>query len=82
MLFRIEFQHYASLHRVTPGETNRLFILEKGGDIAVITNLASPTRSVFMSLPVVADSESGMLGLAFHPGYATNGYFFLSRRAI
>src|SRR3981081_1357874 len=30
-----------------PGETNRLFILEKGGNIAVITNLASPTRSVF-----------------------------------
>src|SRR5882762_11451194 len=60
-----------------PGETNRLFILEKGGDIAVITNLASPTRSVFMSLPVLSDSESGLLGLAFHPGYATNGYFFL-----
>jgi glucose/arabinose dehydrogenase len=61
-----------------PQETNRLFILEKGGNVVVITNLAAPTRTVFMNLsPVVAaDSESGLLGLAFHPGYATNRYFF------
>ena len=60
-----------------PQETNRLFILEKNGNIIVITNLAAPTRTVFMSLPVLSDSESGLLGLAFHPGYATNGYFFV-----
>src|SRR6185369_12324301 len=30
-----------------PGETNRLFVVERGGTIAVITNLAAPTRSVF-----------------------------------
>lgn len=60
-----------------PGETNRLFILEKGGNIVVITNLASPTRTVFMSLTVMSDSESGLIGLAFHPGYATNGYFYV-----
>ena len=29
-----------------PGETNRLFVVEQGGRIAVITNLANPTRSV------------------------------------
>jgi uncharacterized repeat protein (TIGR03806 family) len=60
-----------------PGETNRLFILEKAGNIVVITNLANPTRTVFMSLSVLSDSESGLLGLAFHPGYATNSYFFV-----
>jgi glucose/arabinose dehydrogenase len=66
-----------------PGETNRLFILEKGlanpstGNIVVITNLASPNRTVFMSLTVMGDSESGFIGLAFHPGYATNGYFYV-----
>lgn len=59
-----------------PGETNRLFILEKGGSIVVITNLASPNRTVFMTLSVLSDSESGLLGLAFHPGYATNGLFY------
>ena len=60
-----------------PAETNRLFILEKTGAIVVITNLAAPTRTVFMSLPVLSDSESGLLGLAFHPGYATNNYFYV-----
>jgi len=60
-----------------PGETNRLFILEKTGNIVVITNLASPNRTVFMSLTVLTDSESGLLGLAFHPGYATNRFFYV-----
>lgn len=60
-----------------PQETNRLFILEKGGNIVVITNLATPTRTVFMNLPVVSSGEAGLLGLAFHPGYATNRYFFV-----
>ncbi|HEX5221002.1 MAG TPA: PQQ-dependent sugar dehydrogenase [Verrucomicrobiae bacterium] len=60
-----------------PGETNRLFILEKGGNIVVITNLTAPTRTVFMSLTVMSDSESGLIGMAFHPGYATNGYFYI-----
>ena len=60
-----------------PQETNRLFILEKTGNIIVITNLAAPTRTVFMSLTVLTDSESGLLGLAFHPGYATNGWFYV-----
>lgn len=66
-----------------PGETNRLFILEKGGTIVVITNLARPTRTVFMTLAVRTDSECGLLGIAFHPGYATNRYFYLfSSRAL
>src|SRR4051812_48688772 len=70
-----------------PGETNRLFIAEKKGRIVVIKNLAVPTRSVFMDLSsssqVIAGSdtsiggEEGLLGLAFHPGYATNGYFYV-----
>lgn len=60
-----------------PGETNRLFILEKGGNIVVITNLAAPNRTVFMSLPVLSDSESGLIGMAFHPDYAANGYFYI-----
>jgi glucose/arabinose dehydrogenase len=66
-----------------PGETNRLFVIEKAGRVIVITNLASPTRTVFMDItpqvttaPAFSD-ERGLLGLEFHPGFATNGYFFL-----
>jgi len=69
-----------------PGETNRLFVVEKNGAIIVITNLAAPTRSVFMTISnrvisTVSNSggsgEQGLLGLAFHPGYATNGFFYV-----
>src|SRR5580698_8235833 len=46
-----------------PGETNRLFILEKHGRIIVITNLAAPTRTIFMDISsrvsVDTTSESG-----------------------
>ncbi len=63
-----------------PGETNRLFVIEKAGRISVITNLASPNRSIFLDLTprsINSGGECGVLGLAFHPGYATNGYFFV-----
>lgn len=60
-----------------PGETHRLFVLEKAGNIIVITNLAAPTRTIFMTVPVMPDGESGLLGLAFHPGHATNGFFYV-----
>src|SRR5690348_648018 len=70
-----------------PGETNRLFIVEKKGRIVVITNLAAPTRSIFMdissssqvisSTDITVGGEEGLLGLAFHPGFATNGYFYV-----
>lgn len=64
-----------------PGETNRLFVVEKTGLIVVITNLSMPTRSVFLSLTtnLLTSSEQGVLGLAFHPRYAENGRFFVFR---
>jgi uncharacterized repeat protein (TIGR03806 family) len=67
------------------GETNRLFVIEKRGRIVVITNLAAPTRAIFLDMtdrvsvgntPNSVSDEEGLLGIAFHPGYATNGYFF------
>ncbi len=63
-----------------PGETNRLFVCEHGGNIVVITNLAAPTRTVFMNLGgrVQFSGEAGLLAIAFHPGFATNGYFYVS----
>lgn len=64
-----------------PGETNRLFIVEQAGRIVVITNLAQPTRTVFLDLTrrTLSGGEQGLLGLAFHPDYASNGRFFVFR---
>lgn len=66
-----------------PGETNRLFVVEKRGRIIVITNLLAPTRTVFLditdrvSTSDSISSEEGLLGLVFHPGYATNRFFYV-----
>ncbi|HTI68538.1 MAG TPA: PQQ-dependent sugar dehydrogenase [Candidatus Limnocylindria bacterium] len=62
-----------------PGETNRLFVVNKAGFIYVVTNLAQPTKTTFLDLTskLFVSGESGLLGLAFHPGYATNGYFYV-----
>src|SRR5688572_19706748 len=65
-----------------PGETNRVFIVEQFGRIIVLTNIgaANPGRATFLNLTdrVRFGGEQGLLGLAFHPGYATNGYFYVS----
>jgi glucose/arabinose dehydrogenase len=69
-----------------PGDTNRLFIVERAGRIVVITNLAAPTRTIFMDITdrvttsgrdTDVSDEQGLLGLVFHPGYATNRLFYV-----
>ena len=65
-----------------PGETNRLFIVERAGHIIVITNLAAPTASVFLDLTPrvthgVFNDPRGLLAVAFHSGYATNRLFYV-----
>jgi uncharacterized repeat protein (TIGR03806 family) len=61
------------------GETNRVFVVEQAGKIYVITNLTSPTRTVFLDLSrqVLVGPIAGLFALAFHPGFATNGLFFV-----
>ena len=63
-----------------PGETERIFIVEKAGRIRLITDLENPVRETFLTLNdrVNANSgEQGLLGLAFHPDYQRNGTFFV-----
>jgi len=59
-------------------ETNRLFVVEQGGRVFAITNLAVPNKTLFLDLSkqVRVGGDEGFFALAFHPGYATNGYFF------
>ncbi len=58
--------------------TGRLFIVERAGVIRVLPPGASAPE-VFLDIGglVVAGSERGLLGLAFHPQYATNGRYFV-----
>jgi len=58
--------------------SNRLFILEQAGTIRVLQpGSSSPTLFLDIHTKVVAGGEQGLLGLAFHPLYSTNGRFFI-----
>ncbi|HET7224295.1 MAG TPA: PQQ-dependent sugar dehydrogenase [Candidatus Eisenbacteria bacterium] len=62
-----------------PGDTHRLFVVEKGGTIRVIkdgTTLGTPFLDV--SGLVSAGDEDGLLCLAFAPDYARTGAFYIS----
>lgn len=63
-----------------PGDTSRLFIVERGGSIRIV-NLSSGVLETtpFLTIPNVETAgEGGLLGLAFHPGYETNGRFYVN----
>jgi hypothetical protein len=59
-----------------PAGDPRLFVVEQGGTIRVVSGDAVlPTP--FLTVPVSTGGERGLLGLAFHPGYAANGRLFV-----
>ncbi len=59
-----------------PGDTDRLFIVEKGGTIRIVKG-GSLLSTAFLDISALVStgSEQGLLGLAFDPDYATNGRF-------
>jgi len=61
-----------------PGETGRLFVVEQGGRIVIHENGAVLARA-FLDVTALTSKggEQGLLGLAFHPGYAANRRFFV-----
>jgi glucose/arabinose dehydrogenase len=60
--------------------TNRLFVLSQPGIIYAFNNdPETKNREVFLDIrgKVLFGGEQGLLGLAFHPNYRDNGYFYL-----
>jgi glucose/arabinose dehydrogenase len=60
--------------------SNKLFIIEKGGFIRVVENgqlLSEPFLDISTLITPDPQTEQGLLGLAFHPDYKTNGTFFI-----
>ncbi|HXG38385.1 MAG TPA: PQQ-dependent sugar dehydrogenase [Bacteroidota bacterium] len=61
--------------------TNRLFVVEQAGVIKVFANSFATTSSrVFLDIRsrIRSGGEMGLLGLAFHPNFRTNGFFFIN----
>ena len=64
-----------------PDDLNRLFIVEKRGQIKILdlesgTTLATPFLNVGSEISIAG--ERGLLGLTFDPGFAENGYFYVN----
>ncbi len=61
--------------------TDRIFAVEQAGVISVFENNANVSvKKKFLDITdsVSSGGEMGLLGLAFHPNYENNGYFYVN----
>lgn len=65
---------------ITHAGDSRLFVVQQGGLIRILNSNGTINSTPFLNLSSLVSSggERGLLGLAFHPNYATNGYFFVN----
>jgi glucose/arabinose dehydrogenase len=65
--------------QVVPDDRTRLFVVEQQGRIRIVRSralVATPFLDIVAR--VGSGGERGLLGLAFHPQYASNGRFFVN----
>lgn len=76
-LFKSGFSDPLSLQNAND---DRLFIVEQGGTIKIIQadGTVNVTPFINISGQISNGNEQGLLGLAFHPNYANNGYFYVN----
>ena len=66
------------------GDRGRIFVVEKTGYLRIVTivgGVYTLLATPFLDIDALVGSsgnEQGLLGLAFHPDYASNGYFFVN----
>ena len=64
-----------------PGDFDRLFVVEKTGQIKILnlnTGQVLATPFLDVSGADFCSGEGGLLGLAFDPNYAQNGFFYIN----
>ena len=68
-----------------PGDTTRLFVIEQHTGKIQIIHFADNSVTTFLKLSaattgrnVSQGDEQGLLGMAFHPQYASNGFFYVN----
>ncbi len=61
--------------------TNRVFVVEQAGQIRVFENdINATSASTYLDIrsKVASGGEMGLLGLAFHPDFKQNGFFYVN----
>ena len=67
---------------------SRLFMVQQAGKIIICDSLGVQNPTPFINLagictnPASTGDERGLLGMAFHPDYKNNGYFYVNYTAI
>jgi len=61
-----------------PSGDGRQFVVEQSGRIRIIDGTLAAQPFLDITGIVQNGGERGLLGLAFHPSYATNGYFYVN----
>lgn len=67
---------------------SRLFMVQQAGKIMICDSLGVQNPTPFLNIaglcsnPSGQGDERGLLGMAFHPDYKNNGYFYLNYTAI
>lgn len=71
----------AVLPLVAPGDDDRLFVVQQQGTVRIVRN-GEPIEKPFLDLTgivsPVSDQGRGLLSMAFHPDFQSNGEFFVS----
>lgn len=71
----VDYQHAGD-------NSNRVFVVEQRGVISTFVDDATVSeKQTFLDISDKVDdggNEKGLLGLAFHPDYASNGYFYVN----
>ncbi|AZA57930.1 PQQ-dependent sugar dehydrogenase [Chryseobacterium shandongense] len=64
---------------ITHANDNRMFVVQQNGIIKIVQPNGTLNSADFLNISskITYGGERGLLGLAFHPQYATNGYFFV-----
>lgn len=59
---------------------DRIFVVEKGGKIKIIQADGTVNTAPFLDISskVSTQGEQGLLGMAFHPDFTSNGYFYVN----
>ena len=77
-LFRVGTFYNPVYVTAPPGDSARLFVVEQAGTIRVLHHDTTRARP-FLDITnrVLSGGERGLLSVAFHPQYATNGRFYV-----
>ena len=68
-----------ALYLTAPAGDARLFIVAQTGQVRIVqNNQLLPTPFLDVSAKITSGGERGLLSIAFHPQYTTNGFFYVN----